>query len=137
MNRIAEAECATCHVIRSKTEMRPVRVRRKSGSSFGFSGSRYTGNSGYQGNRTGQSYRTSYSHQEMWVCKGCKKPRSDWTPAHYAALVIAVLIGFALFSGGNSTHDAVQRSSAVENASVEADSNLDATSSPAQVEGFG
>ena len=132
MNRIAEAECETCHLIRPKNEMRPVRVRRKSGSSFGFSGSRYTGNSGYQGNRTGQSYRTSYSHQEVWVCEGCKKPRSDWTPAHYAALGVAALIVFVLFSGGNSTKDSVQERSAVEN--VGPDSNLDATALSAQVD---
>jgi hypothetical protein len=92
MNRIAEAECATCHLIRPKTEMREVRVRRKSGSSFGFWNSNLSSNTDYKSHRSGQSYRTSYAHREVWVCKGCKRPRSDWTPAHYAAL-----FAFALF----------------------------------------
>jgi hypothetical protein len=129
MNRVAQAECATCHIIRPKTEMRPVRVRRKSGSSFGFWGSRYSGDSGYHGNRTGQSYRTSYSHQEAWVCKGCKKPRSDWTPVHYTALGIAALILLALFSGRSSTDEAAQKQFPVENAAVDTDSSSVAAAS--------
>lgn len=89
MNRIAEAECATCHVIRPKTEMRPVRVRRKSGSSFGFWRSS-------RSDRLGESYRTSYSHNEMWVCRGCKAPRSDWTPLHFAAAALALWLGYLI-----------------------------------------
>lgn len=105
MNRIAEAECATCHRIRPKTEMRPVRVRRKSGSSFGFWHSARTGNSNSRSQRTGESYHASYAHQEMWVCKGCKKPRSDWTPAHYAFLLILALLAWIILSPSSRTDD--------------------------------
>lgn len=100
MNRIAEAECATCYVIRPKTEMRPIRVRRKSGSSFGLWRSSAS-------DHTGNSYRASYSHDQAWVCRGCKAPRSDWTPLHYAAaafvLCIAYLIVTPFLSGGRAT----------------------------------
>lgn len=100
MDRIAEAECATCYVIRPKTEMRPVRIRRKSGTSFAFWRSSMS-------DRTGNSYRTSYSHDQVWVCKGCKAPRSDWTPLHYAAAAIALWLAWLfvtpLLSSGDRT----------------------------------
>lgn len=89
MNKIAEGECATCHVIRPKTEMRSVRVRRKSGSSFGFWRSSVS-------DRTGNSYRTSYAHDQVWVCKDCKPPRSDWTPLHYAAAAVVLWLGWVI-----------------------------------------
>lgn len=105
MNQIAEAECATCYRIRPKTEMRPARVRRKSGSSFGFWQSARTGDTDSRGQRKGGSYHTSYAHQEVWVCKGCKKPRSDWTPAHYAAILVLGLLAwlFLIPSSGTRT----------------------------------
>lgn len=103
MNRVAEAECATCHLIRPKSEMRPVRVRRKSASSFGFWQSASSANRGSSDHRGGQSYHTSYAHHEMWVCKGCKKPRSDWTPAHYAFVLFLGFLAWLFFSPGTGT----------------------------------
>lgn len=83
--------------------MRPVRVRRKSGSTFGFWHSARSGNIDSRSQRTGESYHTSYAHQEVWVCKGCKKPRSDWTPAHYAFILLLGLLAWLFLVPGTGT----------------------------------
>lgn len=68
MARIAEATCATCHHIKPKTEMREVAVNRQTGSRFGLSHSR-------RNNR--QSASVSYTRRHVWVCRGCRAPKSD------------------------------------------------------------
>lgn len=146
MNRIAEAECATCYVIRPKTEMRPIRVRRKSGSSFGFWRSSAS-------DRTNNSYRASYSHDQVWVCRGCKAPRSDWTPLHYAAAAIALCLGYLIVfpflssssgtsaengqelvaANGNGTDDVSGNTQALDNDVVATDSAINGSAAEAAV----
>lgn len=106
MPKIAEAECATCHHILPKTEMREVRVSRVIGGSFSSSSSSRTGyrhssgfnsrgqwrngnsNSSGRGTTTRGTTRTRVEY--MWVCNGCKAPRSDgWLSSLLLKLAVA------------------------------------------------
>jgi hypothetical protein len=110
---VAEAECATCHHIRAKTEMREVAVSRVVGRAFSSGQSSRTGfrNSSSQ-NYRGQP-RTSSSNSQgkgsssrgttrtrvdrLWVCVGCKAPKSDgWL---LNRLIVSVVCAALIYFG--------------------------------------
>jgi hypothetical protein len=113
--RVAEAECATCHHIMPKTEMREVRVSRVIGrssssgqssrtgnrhsSSFNSSGQFRSGSSNSTGSGRSTRGTTRTRVDRVWVCKGCKAPRSDgW----FSSLLIKLaLVAAALYFGAN------------------------------------
>jgi hypothetical protein len=90
MARIAEATCATCSHIRPRNEMREVSVNRKVGTRFGISHSRRS---------TRESASVQFRRQVVWVCKGCRAPRSDglipWKTLIVLALGAAAFMWFA------------------------------------------
>lgn len=98
MPRVAEAECATCHYIRPKTEMRQVRVRLRSTSSY---------RSSWGLTRSSRSRsvgtRDTYRHERVFVCQGCRAPRSDKGFGFFftAAITLTILggIGYSLVLG--------------------------------------
>lgn len=96
MTRVAETECATCHIIRPKTDMRQVQVRRKSTSSVRT----HWGLTKNSGRSVGT--RDSFRHDRVFVCKGCKAPKSDggygfFFPAAIAVTVLGFLAAPVLF----------------------------------------
>ena len=90
MARVAEATCATCSHIRPRNEMKEVSVNRKVGTRFGISHSR---------RNTRESASVQFRRQMVWVCKGCRPPRSDglipWKTLMLLALVAAGFMWFA------------------------------------------
>lgn len=101
MARVAEAECATCFHIRPKNEMRQVRVRRKSTSSVRT----HWGLTRNSGRSVGT--RDSFRHEMVFVCNGCKPPKSDggfgfFFPAAIAVTVIGFLGAPILFGGAKT-----------------------------------
>ncbi|WP_156170093.1 hypothetical protein [Aurantiacibacter luteus] len=112
MTRYAEAECATCHAIRPKNEMRQETVRVESGQThYASSGNRSSSGQSmsFGGGRparlrmgTGTSRRshggtrTHYRNETVWVCHGCKAPKSADTPG-MAKLKTGLVVG-ALFA---------------------------------------
>ena len=115
MPKVAEAECATCHHVVPKTGMREVAVSRVVGrsSAFGqsskagnrrsstFSSQRQWRNSSSSSSGTGALSRRSTRTrvERVWVCKGCKPPKSDgW----FLKLIIKLSItAFALYIAAN------------------------------------
>jgi len=70
--------------------MRKVSVNRKVGTRFGISHSR---------RNTRESASVQFRRQDVWVCKGCKPPRSDGLIPWKTAAVLALGIGgFAWFA---------------------------------------
>lgn len=115
MPRVAEAECATCHHVVPKTGMREVVVSRVVGRSSAFgqlskAGDRRSStfdsqeqwrNSSSNSSGMGASSRSSTRTrvERVWVCKGCKAPKSDgWFSSLLVKLLIAAL---ALYIGAN------------------------------------
>lgn len=114
MMRYAEAECATCAVIRPKNEMREVKIRRTVGKSYGSSGSLSSGNGNWSslsskgtyrsGNRNSSrtssrsSSKTYQRIDRVWVCADCKPPRSDSAPGTWPIIAVGLVAG--LFSLG-------------------------------------
>jgi hypothetical protein len=112
MTTYAEAECATCFAIRPKNELRQVVVRRVTGESFGHGSTRGSSSSSsmaYGGSRParmrsgqGQSTRSHSNKrvhmatERLWVCHGCKPPKSDWSPATKRGLLCALGAGGVL-----------------------------------------
>jgi len=91
MARIAEGTCATCHTIRPKNEMREVAVSRRVGTRYGFSHSR-------RGNR--ESASAQYARKFVWVCKGCRAPKSDGLiPWKTLIALAAAAIAYVWFTG--------------------------------------
>lgn len=108
MPRVAEAECATCHHIRPKTEMRMVTVRRKSTSSYRTS----IGLSKNRGHSVGT--RDTYRHDRVFVCADCRAPRSDGGFGFFFPAVIAAsVVGYLAYPAAVGTRavDAVASSS--------------------------
>lgn len=123
MVKYAEAECATCSAIRPKHEMRQIKLERISGRSFGDSSSRRHGsrqswsggnsgrtrygNGASDNSRSGATSRTFTKVERVWVCKGCRAPRSDgWfgkVVTRLAIVVIAVWVVIAAIQN-NDTH---------------------------------
>jgi hypothetical protein len=114
MAKYAEAECATCHSIRPKNEMRQVKVERVIGRSYGgtssvSSGSRQyysTKNSGKSSYGSGNSFgsrnssgsRTRTNVERLWVCIGCRAPRSDgWIGRLVSRITAIIVLGFIAF----------------------------------------
>lgn len=99
MARVAQSECATCHHIRPKTEMREVVVRRKSTSSYRSSWAL----TGKRSRSVGT--RDSFRHERLFVCKGCRAPRSDRGYGGFftASIAIAVigLVAYPLSMGSS------------------------------------
>ena len=94
MARVAEATCETCHHIRPRTDMRKVSVNRKVGTRFGISHSR---------RNTRESASVQFRRQDVWVCRGCKPPRSDGLIPWKTAAVLALGIGgFAWFADAST-----------------------------------
>lgn len=90
MPRVAEATCETCHHIRPRTEMRQVSVNRKVGTRFGISHSR---------RNTRESASVQFRRERVWVCKGCRAPRSDGLiPWKTLAAAVVLIGGYALFT---------------------------------------
>ncbi len=121
MVEYATTECATCHAIRPKNEMREVVVRRVTGTSYGSgtaqsnTQSRSSSSGGQRsprsragsssGSRSHSNSRTHMSSQRIWVCKGCKAPRSDLSPPARNMLLVGFgALGFVIWSyfGGSS-----------------------------------
>jgi hypothetical protein len=120
--RVAEAECATCHHIMPKTEMREVKLSRVIGrsssnrqssstgyrhsSSFTSSGKWRSGNSNSTGSGTSTRGTTRTRIDRVWVCNDCKAPRSDgWFSSLLIklALVAAILyFGASYFLAGSN-----------------------------------
>jgi len=115
MAKYAEAECATCYAIRPKSEMREVKVERivgkshggsnstRSGrrnySSFGSSGSVRFGSGNSSSTRNTSSSRTRTRVDRVWVCRGCRAPRSDgWFGKLVSRLAIAAVLGWLAIS---------------------------------------
>lgn len=115
MVEYANAECATCHAIRPKNEMRQVRVKRLSGVSHG-SGRTSRSSTSWVGsdrsrssNSSSNSTRRSYKMHDLWVCPGCRAPKSDkegiglWVWAAGAAIVL-----FAVASQNGKDSDLIE-----------------------------
>lgn len=122
MTEYAEGECATCGAIRPKNEMKVVSVQRVTGKSYGSGSSHTTGNSNsssYGGdrstrfrsgssnsNRTRSSTRTHMAKDRVWVCKGCRAPKSDMSPTQrsfmWGAIAVAAFFGFQFVGGDGS-----------------------------------
>ena len=112
MTTYAEAECATCFAMRPKNEMQQVVIRRVTGESYGHgsaSGSSSSNSMSYGGSRparmqSGQgrstrrhsNKRVHMATERLWVCEGCKPPKSDWSPAMKQGLLLALGVGGAL-----------------------------------------
>lgn len=125
MVEYAEAECATCHAIRPKNEMRQVRVKRLASVSRGSGQSSRTGRSNsyspFNSSRlrstssissaSRTSTRRNYKIHDLWVCKGCRAPKSDkdglgfWGWAAGAVVVILAV--------GSQRGDETERTEAV------------------------
>ncbi len=115
MVEYATAECATCHAIRPMNEMREEKVRRVTGKSYGSGTSRGSTNShstGFGGgrparNRSGNSSssrshsnsRTHMAVERVWVCMGCKSPKSDLSPTAVKVGVGALGVAALLIYG--------------------------------------
>jgi hypothetical protein len=113
--RVAEAECATCHHIMPKSKMREVKVSRVIGrssssghssrtgyrhsSGFNSSGQWRSGSSNSTGSGTSTRGTTRTRVDRVWVCNGCKAPRSDgW----FSSLLIKLaLVAAVLYFGAN------------------------------------
>lgn len=149
MTEYAQCECATCGAIRYKNEMRLVSVRRIVGKSYGSGSSRRSGSSNstsYGGNqpsryrsgssqstRISSSSRTHMSRDRVWICKGCKAPKSDWSPAQRSFVIGAVgLVAFfgLQVAGGASNHEQAEHEQNQQVDTSLADS--DASPNPAQ-----
>lgn len=100
MVKYAEAECATCSVKRPKSEMRQVRVKRLVSVSHGSSsssGTTYSRSKNRNSSKSSRSTRRNYKIQDVWVCKGCRAPKSDkeglgfWGWAAGAAVLLVAL----------------------------------------------
>lgn len=125
MTEYAEGECATCGAIRPKNEMKVVSVRRVTGKSYGSGSSRTTRNSNSSSfgggssarfrsgtsssSRNSSTTRTHMSKDRVWICRGCRAPKSDMSPTQknlmWGVIIIAAFFGFKLFdgSGGGGT----------------------------------
>lgn len=119
MTEYAEGECATCGAIRPKNEMKVVSVRRVTGKSYGSGASRTTRNSNSSSfggdrsarfrsgssnsNRNHSNTRTHMAKDRVWVCKGCRAPKSDMSPTQrsfmWGAIAVAAFFGFRLVGG--------------------------------------
>lgn len=130
MTEYAEGECATCGAIRPKNEMKVVSVRRVTGKSYGSGSSRTTRNSNSSSfggdrsarfrsgssssNRNSSNTRTHMSRDRVWICKGCRAPKSDMSPTQknfmWGIIIVAAFFGFRLFdgSGGNRAQSPVE-----------------------------
>lgn len=115
MARIAEAECATCHSIMPKSEMREVAVSRVVGRSSTSGDSSRSGNRrsstfdsrGQMRSGTSNSYGSG-SHSKgtvktkvnrIWVCKGCRAPKSDgWFLSLLTKVAIVVVLSYFAFN---------------------------------------
>lgn len=120
MVEYATAECATCHAIRPMNEMREVRVKRLSSvshgsgrstrtgngrsSSFGGGGSARFGNSSSNSQRSHSNSRSHYRVNDVWVCNGCKAPRSDREWGGIGTILVLAFVAFLLWNiwGGAS-----------------------------------
>lgn len=115
MAKYAEAECATCYEIRPKSEMREVKVERVVGkshggsnssrsgrrnhNSFGSSGSVRFGSGTSSSTRNTSSSRTRTRVDRVWVCRGCRAPRSDgWFGKLVSQIAIATVLGLLAIS---------------------------------------
>lgn len=120
MPKVAEAECATCHHILPKSEMREVAVSRVVGrssssgqssnsgnrhsSSFNSRGQWRSGNSNSSGTGTVSRSSTRTRVERVWVCRTCKAPKSDgWflglvVKLALVAVVIYFVAGYLLSS---------------------------------------
>jgi hypothetical protein len=117
--RVAEAECATCHHIMPKTEMREVALSRVVGGSSSSGQSSRTSNRHSSGFNSRGQWRGGSSNsngvgttsrgttrtrvERVWVCKRCKAPRSDgWFSSLMVKLLVAIVILFfvASYIGG-------------------------------------
>ena len=113
MPRVAEAECATCHQILPKTEMREVRLSRVIGrtvserqsaassyrhsSSFNARGQMRTGSSNSYGKGSGSRGTTRTRVERVWVYYGCKAPKSDgWL---FSLFVKLIIVGAVIYVG--------------------------------------
>ncbi len=101
MPKVAEAECATCHYVMPKTEMRQVKVSRIAGYASSTSNSESRGPNNPYPTRYGRSRSNSAKTRidRVWVCNGCKAPRSDgWFTR---LLVNLAIVAAVLFFGAN------------------------------------
>ncbi len=111
MAKFAEEECATCHAIRPKNEMREVKVERVIGRSYGGSNTARSGRRQYNSFsssgriRFGSGTSSSSGHssrsntrtrvERVWVCLGCRAPRSDgWFGSLVSKIAIAGALGW-------------------------------------------
>ncbi len=119
MVEYAQAECATCHAIRPKNEMREVAVERvtsrrtgqssnqrhgtRHSSSFGSNQSFRIGNSNSNSSGSRSSSGKTTRIERVFVCDECKAPKSDgWFGALLVKLgIVAVVIylGFVALTG--------------------------------------
>lgn len=106
MVEYATTECATCHAIVPMNEMREVKVRRVTGVSYGSGsarGSTSSNSSSFGGgrparmrsggsntNRSHANKRTHMAVDRVWVCAGCKAPKSDMSPTAKSAATVAL-----------------------------------------------
>jgi len=67
--KIAQSTCVRCYGIFPRTEMRQIKTRENSGSSFGVS----TNPSSKVKNSTRVSGRTYIRNRKVWVCGDCLK----------------------------------------------------------------
>lgn len=67
--KIAQSTCTRCHGIFPRTEMKHIKIKVNSGSSFGLS----TNPSSKVKNSTRVSTRTYVSNKKVWVCNTCLK----------------------------------------------------------------
>ena len=120
MVEYATAECATCHAIRPMNEMREVRVKRLSSvsqgsgrssrsgngrsSSFGGGSSARFGSTSSNSQRSHSNSRSHYRVNDVWVCVGCKAPRSDTEWGGIGTIIVLAFVAFLLWNiwGGRS-----------------------------------
>ncbi len=112
MVKYAEAECATCSAIRPKSDMRQVRVKRLASISHGSSsssGTSYSKSKNRNSSKSSRSTRRNYKIQDVWVCKGCRAPKSDKEGLGFwgwAAGAAVLLVALGSQSGENETPSA-------------------------------
>ena len=126
MEMYATAECATCHAIMPKSEMREVAVKRlsstsrwsSSGSSAGQSRrSSFSsdGDARFGNSSSGRSGRRTTTHHNMrierlWVCDGCPAPASDLDPGTRMTIIVGIILllawGYSWLTDSGSTQPA-------------------------------
>ncbi len=131
MVEYATEECATCHAIRPMNEMREVKVKRVTGKSYGSGGSRSSTSShssGFGGGRpprmrsgnstTSRSHSNTRVHMSInrvWVCDGCKAPKSDLSPGTVTGGLVVVGAAAFLVLGGVNKADRTPKAGFVDN----------------------